>query len=70
MNCSYARVVVRRVILGTEDSVLVDYIEFPKEASSMQANVIERGNLVFESTEGEIKKLGFAPSKELCRTER
>ncbi len=69
MNCSYARVVVRRVILGTEDSVLVDYIEFPKEAS-MQANVIERGNLVFESTEGEIKRLGFAPSKELCRTER
>ena len=55
MNCSYARVVVRRVILGTEDSVLVDYIEFPKEPS-MQANVIERGNLVFESTEGEIKK--------------
>ena len=46
---------VRRVILGTEDSVLVDYIEFPKEPS-MQANVIERGNQVFESTEGEIKK--------------
>lgn len=50
------------MILGTEDSgfrgkvsVLVDYIEFPKEAS-MQANVIERGNLHFGSTEGEIKK--------------
>lgn len=36
----------------------------------MQANVIERGNLVFGSTEGEIKKLGFALSIELCRTER
>lgn len=50
------------MIIGTEDSgfrgevgVLVDYIEVPKEAS-MQAYVIERGNMGFGLTGDKIKK--------------